>query len=103
MPDPDPIDEIQSVIQHAREEDQSNTQQQLDRISKGLRILEERDDPPKADRIVSIVDQLDRLEDDIDDPEESARLREARDGLRGLLEDPERIGASGDDERSTEG
>lgn len=89
----DPIDEIQTQIQHARERDQTNTQQVLDRISEGLRILKESEDPPRADRIAPIVDELNRLNNSIDDPEESARIEEARDRLRDLIDDSERVDA----------
>lgn len=87
----DPIDEIQSEIQHAREQDQTNTQQVLDRISEGLRILKESEDPPRADRIAPVIDELNRLNNSIDDSEESARIEEARDHLRDLLDDPEHV------------
>lgn len=102
MPDTDPINEIQSVIQHAREEDQTNTQQTLDRISEGLGRLEEREDPPRSDRIASIIDQIDRLEDNVDDPEEATRLREARDRLRDLMTDPERVETPDEEEGSSD-
>lgn len=88
---PDPIDEIRSVIQHAREEDHTSTQQLLDHVSEGLAILEEREGEPRADRVASVADEPDRLADEVDDPGEAARLREARDRLRGLLDDPEHV------------
>lgn len=102
MPDTDPINEIQSVIQHAREADETNTQQTLDRISKGLGLLEEREGAPRADRIASVVDEIDRLEDSIDDPEEAAHLREARDRLRDLAADPDHVETASETERRRE-
>jgi len=87
----DPYDEIETAIQHAREHDDTNVQQQLDQISAGIDVLRENEDPPRPDRVGSVIDELDRLEDDVDDPAEAARLGEARDDLRNLLDDPEHV------------
>lgn len=93
----DPIDEIQTALQHAREADDSNTQQHLDQIALGLENLEAAEKPIRPSRITSILEKIRDLQDEVGDLDEEGHLREAERRLQDILDDPEYVDVTRDE------
>jgi ATP-dependent Clp protease ATP-binding subunit ClpA len=96
MPESDPIDEIQTALQHAREAEQTNTQQHLDRISLGLDNLEAAEEPIRPSRISSVLEKVRGLRDEAGTEAEREHLAEAERRLHDLL-DSEYVDADRDE------
>ncbi len=97
MPEHDAIDEIQTALQHAREADDTNTQQHLDQIALALDNLEEAEKPIRPSRASSVLDEIRGLREEIDDLDEAGHLRDAERRLEDLLDDPEYVDAYRDE------
>lgn len=93
----DPIDEIRTALQHAREADDTNTQQHLDRIALGLDNLEAAEKPIRPSRISPILEKIRGLQDEVDDLDEEGHLQEAERRLEAILDDPEYVDTTRDE------
>jgi hypothetical protein len=78
--DPD-LDQVQTELQHAREEDTGDLNEPLNNLTQAIDRLEDQEGEPKPDRLESIHDELVRLQEE-NEGEIREHLRRARDHVR---------------------
>lgn len=89
MSDPD-LDQVQTELQHAREEDTGDLNEPLNNLTQALDRLEDAEGGPKPDRLDSIHDELVRLQED-NEGEIQEHLRRARDHVRAYRENADEL------------